>query len=121
MKEGETIMTTKKNRELRPATTAEAREEQLISAAMNLAERQILDGTASSQIISHFLKMGSPGEKLKREIQAEEKKMMIAKTEALRIEKKIEELYEKALSAMQIYSGQEVEVEEEEDEFDEDY
>ena len=38
----------------RPATTPEDREGQITAMAMDLIERQIRDGTASSQILSHF-------------------------------------------------------------------
>jgi len=96
--------TTQKRRP--PATTPEAREKQLIDLAVSLAEKQILDGTASSQIITHFLKLGSIREKMEREKLAEENKLLKAKTEAMQSAKRIEELYENALNAMRLYSGQ---------------
>lgn len=89
-----------------PATTPEAREKQLIDLAVSLAEKQILDGTASSQIITHFLKLGSMREMLEREKIEEENKLLKAKTESLQSAKRIEELYENALNAMRLYSGQ---------------
>lgn len=89
-----------------PATTPEAREKQLIDLAVSLAEKQILDGTASSQIITHFLKLGSMRETLEREKIEEENKLLKAKTEALQSAKRVEELYENALNAMRLYSGQ---------------
>ncbi len=105
----------KKYRYSRPALTPEAREDQLIALATNLAEQQMRDGTASSQVITHFLKMGSMKERIEREILNEQKEMIKAKTEALRSEKRVEELYAEALSAMRKYSGQEVVEEENED------
>ena len=88
-----------------PATTPEARENQLVNLAVDLAEKQILDGTASSQVITHFLKLGSMREKMEREKLAEENKLLKAKTEAMQSAKRVEELYENALNAMRSYSG----------------
>ena len=89
-----------------PATTPEGRENQLISLAIDLAERQLSEGTASSQVITHYLKLGSTKERIEKEILLEQKELLIAKTDAMRSEKKVEELYSKALNAMRTYSGQ---------------
>jgi hypothetical protein len=51
----------------RPAMTEEGRESQMVSLAMDLAETQIVDGTASAQVITHYLKLGSSREKLEQE------------------------------------------------------
>ena len=56
------------SRERRPALTPEARENQLISLAVDLAEKQLQEGTASSQVITHYLKLGSTKEKIEKEI-----------------------------------------------------
>jgi hypothetical protein len=98
-----------------PATTPEARENQLITLAVDLAEEQLANGTASSQVITHFLKLGSTKEKIEKEILKEQKDLLKAKTEALRSAKRVEELYENALNAMRAYSGQESEIVEEDD------
>lgn len=98
----------KKRRNSRPALTPEAREDQLIALATNLAEQQLRDGTASSQVITHYLKLGTTRERLEREILKEQKEMIKAKAEALKSEKRVEEMYAEALSAMRRYSGQEV-------------
>lgn len=90
-----------------PATTPEGRENQLISLAVDLAEKQLSEGTASSQVISHFLKMGSPREKLEQERIALENDLLEAKADALASAKNVEELYGQALDAMRSYSGQE--------------
>lgn len=94
----------KKNR-LRPALTPEARENQLIALAMDRAEEKLLDGTASSQMIVHFLKLGSTKERLEKEKMEEEKKLLEAKTKAMQAQEHSEELYRKALDAMKSYSG----------------
>lgn len=90
----------------RPALTPEAREKQMVAYAVDLAERQLLEGTASSQVITHYLKIGSMREKLERERLEEENKLLRAKTEALQSQKRVEELYINALNAMKLYSGQ---------------
>ena len=100
---------------IRPALTPESREDQLVALAINLAEKQLLEGTASAQVISHFLKIGSTKERIEKEILEEQKDLIKAKTEALKSEKRVEELYEEALNAMRRYAGQEVEEEDEED------
>lgn len=100
---------TKNNKELpkrrTPARSPEARENQMIALAVDLAEKQLSNGTASSQVITHFLKLGSTKEKIEKEILEEQKELLKAKTEALQSAKRIEELYKNALDAMRSYSG----------------
>ena len=88
-----------------PATTPEARENQLISLAVDLAERQLVEGTASSQVITHYLKLGSTKERIEKEILEKQKILIEAKTESLQSAKRVEELYAKALNAMKSYGG----------------
>lgn len=91
---------------MRPALTPEARENQMISLAVDLAEQQMRDGTASSQVITHYLKLGSMREKLERERLEEENRLLKAKTKALENAEEIKVLYEEALRAMRNYAGQ---------------
>lgn len=93
------------SRRMRPALSPEARENQMVSMATDLAEKQLREGTASSQVITHFLKLGSTKERLERERLEEENKLLRAKTEALKSQKKMEEVYEAAIAAMKHYSG----------------
>lgn len=93
-------------RNIRPALTPEARENQMISLAVDLAEKQLMEGTASSQVITHYLKLGSTKERIEKEILEKQKELISAKTEALQSAKRIEELYTDAISAMRRYSGQ---------------
>lgn len=90
----------------RPALSPEARENQMIALAMDLAEQQLRDGTASSQLITEFVKRGSTKARLEKEILAEQKELMAAKTAALQSQKRVEELYAEALKAMRNYNGQ---------------
>lgn len=94
-----------KKSSMRPALTPEARENQMIFLATELAEKQLRDGTASSQVITHYLKLGSTKEKLEKEILAEQKKLITAKTESLQSSKHMEELYAEAINAMRNYGG----------------
>ena len=88
-----------------PATTPEARENQLIAKAVDLAEKQLADGTASAQVITHYLKLGSSREKLEQERIANENKLLEAKREAMASAARIEELYSAAIGAMRAYGG----------------
>lgn len=88
-----------------PALTPEDRENQLISLAEDLAERQLREGTASSQVISHYLRLGSTKERLEKEMLEEKVKLLEAKTEAINAAKRSEELYAKAIEAMRLYGG----------------
>lgn len=105
-------------KKIRPATTPEARENQLIALAVDLAEKQLLEGTASSQVITHYLKLGTAKEKLEREILESKKELMKAQTENLQAAKRIEELYTNALNAMKHYSGQDIDQDVEDDEYE---
>lgn len=94
-------------RRQRPGMSIEERENQMIALAVDLAEKQLMEGTASSQVITHYLKLGSTKERIEKEILKEQKKMIVAKTEALQSAKRIEELYSNALDAMRSYRGEE--------------
>lgn len=91
----------------RPAITLEGRENQLISQAFDLAERQILDGTASSQVLTHFLKLGSTRERAEQKRLENENLLLSAKVEQIAASGRIEELYKEALDAMRTYAGKE--------------
>lgn len=93
-------------KKMRPALTPEARENQMISLAVDLAEQQLRDGTASSQVITHFLKLATAKERLEREILEKQKELVSAKTDAIQSQKEIKELYADALKAMKHYNGQ---------------
>lgn len=94
-----------KTRPRRTAMNPEARENQLVAMAVDLAEQQLLNGTASSQVITHYLKLGSMKEKQEFEIREKQKELLVAKTESLQSSKRIEELYVNALNAMRNYNG----------------
>ena len=100
------VSSSQSSRKMRPALSPEARENQLISLAVDLAEQQLRDGTASSQVITHFLKQSTAKAQLELEKLRYENQMIQAKTENLQSQKKSEELFEKAIKAMRNYSGQ---------------
>ena len=91
---------------IRPASTPEGRENQLISLAVDLAEQQLLDGTASSQVMTHFLKLGTEKARLEREKLAHETELLKAKTKALESSERIEAMYKEAMDAFRSYSPQ---------------
>lgn len=97
-----------------PATTPEGRERQLIAAAYDLAERQIREGSATAQVITHFLKLGTVQAKLELKKLEGENKLLEARVESLASTARVEELYRNALAAMKSYAGRGVADESEE-------
>lgn len=93
------------SRAMRPALSPEARENQMISLAVDLAEKQLRDGTASSQVITHFLKLGTTMAQLEKEKMTRENKLLEAKADAIQSEQDRKAVYEEALRAMRRYSG----------------
>lgn len=96
---------TESQEKIRPALTPESRENQLISLSVDLAEKQLREGTASSQVITHFLKLGSTKNQLELEKIRHENALLEARTQSLQSAKRVEELYENALNAMKDYGG----------------
>lgn len=99
------VNSTSTTRKRRPALTPEAREKQLVSYAYDLVEQRLLDGTASSQETTYFLKLGSEKSRLENEKLKEENKMLKAKTENLESQTRNEELVKQAIEAFRRYSG----------------
>lgn len=95
----------RKRRLTSPAATPEARENQLISLAIDVAEEQLANGTASSQVITHYLKLGTTKERLEKEKLQRENELLKAKAEMIQSQKDTEKLYREAIKAMQIYAG----------------
>lgn len=89
----------------RPALDPEARQNQLIALAVDCAEKQLRDGTASSQVITYYLKQGALQTKLEIERLKADTQLQIAKAEQLKSEKRSEELIEEALKAFRNYAG----------------
>ena len=88
-----------------PACTIEDRENQLIALAVDLAEKQLREGTASSQVISHYLKLGTTREKLEIEKLKQETELLKAKEKQIESTEKNEQSYLDAIEAMRRYSG----------------
>ena len=107
MAKAKTGVSSDKPKKMRPALTPEAREQQLIAMAYDAAEEQFLAGTASSQVITHFLKLGTVKERLEKEKLEEENKLLRAKTKAIESSEEIKALYADAVKAMRRYSGAE--------------
>lgn len=90
-----------------PATTPEARENQMVALAFEVAEKQMREGTASAQVVSHYLKLGSTRERLEQQRLMREVDLLEKKAESMESARRVEELYEEAISAMRTYAGQE--------------
>ena len=86
------------------AMTPEGREDQMIAYATKLAEEQLRNGTASSQIIAHYLKLGSMRERYERKKLEREIELLTAKTEAIKSDKERDILYAQAIEAMRRYA-----------------
>lgn len=95
----------KPKKEFAPAITPEGRENELISLAVDLAEQQLREGTASSQVISHFLKLGSEKGRIEKEILEKQKDLIVAKTKAISDSERLDVLYSEAINAIRSYSG----------------
>lgn len=100
-----TTKSSNQTRKIRPALSPEAREQQLIGFAVDLAEQQLLDGTASSQVITHFLKLGTTRAELEKEKLKKENAVLEAKAKAYQSSEEMKDLYENAIKAMRDYGG----------------
>ncbi len=112
MKQARSAESPKAPERLRPSLTPEADENQLISLAIDTAKKKMLDGTASNSIILHYLKLATSREKMEREMLETQMELAKAKKQALESQARVEELYADAMRAMQRYSGQEEDQEE---------
>lgn len=107
----------KNKRKAAPGFTPDARENQLIALAVDLAEKQLREGKASSQVICHYLKLASSKDRLEKELLEKQVELAAAKTEMIQSAKRTEELYLNALKAMKSYSGNPDNEEDESDEY----
>lgn len=110
-----TVSSSESSRKIRPAISPEVREQQLISLAVDLVEKRLIEGTASSQETTHFLKLATQKYKLEKEKLAKDLELTIAKTEVMKSQVRSEELFAEAVKAFRGYSGQS----REDDEYDE--
>lgn len=100
-----TTKKTKKSGSKRPAKTPEARENHLISLAVDLAEKQLEDGTAKATTINHFLELATVKKQLELEKLKKETELLEAKTESIESARRTESIYKEALDAFMRYSG----------------
>ena len=118
MSQVKVVDSSKSQQKIRPALTPEARENQLIALAVDLVEKRLLEGTASSQETTHFLKLASTKARLEKELLIAQKQLMNAKASAIDKADNAEELYKNAIAAMQIYSGNRSSAQPEEEDYD---
>lgn len=110
-------MAPRSGRKTRPATTPEGREDQLISLAFDHAERQLRDGTASSQLTTQLVKFGSERERLERRKIENENLLLSAKVDQINSAQRMEDLYKEAMKAFSEYRGDVTEEYDEDDEY----
>lgn len=96
---------TKPDRDAPPSASLEARENELILLATNLAEKQLRDGSASSQIIAHYLRLGTTRERLEQERLRSENELARAKRDKIQSDQRSEELFQDAINAFKTYAG----------------
>ena len=101
-----------KRKRLKRTLNPEAREKQLISLAMDAAEEQLINGTASSQVITHFLKLATAKEELERKRLEADIALANAKNKDIDSNNNKEKLYKEAIAAFKGYSGEEVDEDE---------
>lgn len=89
-----------------PVFTDDGRQSQLINLAYDLAEQRLRDGTATSQEVTHFLKLGTEKSRLELDILRADRELTLAKTDAIRSDSHLETMYQEALAAMSYYSGE---------------
>lgn len=92
---------------LKPGVTPKEEENKLISLAVELAKKQLIEGTASSQIITALLKLASSRERLEQEYLEKKVELSRAKTELIEAEARQEQLYQNAIAAFRSYNGHE--------------
>lgn len=97
---------TSKKRRGRPPTSPKEREDEMINLAMKLAEEQLRDGTATPSVIVHYLKLGSTRGMIENDMLEKKSQLLTAQKEKLEADKRVEELYTKALEAMRVYGGE---------------
>lgn len=98
-------MAEKKVKTQKPSTNPEGREQQLVNLAVNLAEKQLVDGTASAAVITHYLKIASKREVLEREILEKQSKLIEAKAQSISKDREAEDLAKAAIEAMKNYNS----------------
>lgn len=96
----------KKQAKRKPATDPVAREKQLINLAVDLAEKQLTDGSAAASVINHYLKLASTRESIERDILEKQSELMTAKAEAIHSSKESKQIAQEAIEAMRNYQQQ---------------
>ena len=99
-------MAEKSKRKSPPARTPAARENQLIALAVDEAERQLRAGTASSQIVTHYLKLGTRKYQSECAVLEKKEELLTAQADAYKSAANVEKLYSEAMTMMKKYRGE---------------
>ena len=102
---------------VRPALSPENREKQLISMAMDLVEQRLIDGTASSQETTHFLKLATSKARLETQLLEAQSELAVAKAENIKYAQRKDEEFKAAVAAMMRYQGRDEDDDEDQDIF----
>lgn len=105
MKKAKSAESPKAPERMRPSLSQEADENQLISLSIDAAKKMLIEGTAPTSIVLHYLKLATTREKMERQMMETQQELMVAKKQALESQAKVEQLYADAMKAMQKYSG----------------
>ena len=97
----------RESRKTKPARTPEVKEKQMINLAVDLAEKQLRDGTASSAVITHYLKLASSREQIEREMMINQSKLVAAKADQIAFGKETEVTNQSVLEALKGYRSSE--------------
>lgn len=95
----------KNSKRYRPPLTPEASENQMIALATEVAREQLINRTASSQVIVHYLKLGTVKAQQELEILKANTELAKAKTMSIQNSQDQDEMYAKAIEAMTTYKG----------------
>lgn len=94
-----------KVRAMKPALTQEALDSQNIALATDLVRERLINGTASSQETTHYLKLGSEKSRLEIEKLKRENELLRAKTEEIKAHKQMNDMIQEALMAFKSYGS----------------
>lgn len=99
-----------------PAMTAEGHQNYMISLAMSCAEKQMKEGSASSAVICHYLKLASKKEDIELEKAKAELELMRAKTKQIESQEASDRMYAEALRSLGLYKGERLEGDDDDEE-----
>ena len=77
----------------------------MIALAVEQAEKMLREGTAPTQVVLHYLKLGASREKMEQELIAKQLELANAKIESLQAAKDRNDMYKAAMEAFMSYQS----------------